>query len=46
MTRSQKNFQTAGCSIGVCADAVGQTVVNRRDLNVGFQNAEAALDTP
>ena len=25
-------------------DAIGQAVVNRRDLDVGFQNAEAALD--
>lgn len=29
---------------GAGADAVGQTVVNRRDLDVGFQDAEAAFD--
>jgi hypothetical protein len=29
---------------GVGADAVGQAVVDRRDLDVGFQDAEAALD--
>jgi hypothetical protein len=46
MTRSQKNFQTAGCSIGVCADAIGQPVMHRRDLDIGFQNAKVTLDTP
>lgn len=29
---------------GVGADAVWQSMVNWRDLDVGFQNAEAALD--
>ena len=29
---------------GVGADAIRQTVVNRRDLDVGFQDTEAALD--
>jgi len=27
------------------ADAVGQTMMDRRDLDVGFQDAEAAFDT-
>jgi hypothetical protein len=29
---------------GMGADAVRQTVMNRRDLNIGFQHAEAALN--
>lgn len=28
---------------GVCADAIGQSMMNRRGLNVEFQHAEAAL---
>ena len=31
---------------GVRADAIGQPVMHRRDLDIRFQYAKAALDTP
>ena len=31
---------------GVSADAIGQPVMHRRDLDIRFQNAKAAFDIP
>ena len=40
----QDERQEADHRVG--ADAIGQPMVNRGDLDVGFEDAEATLDTP